>query len=194
MEDDSNPPDSAVMPANIAVRFRTAGSEAWECFGTITDGGEAQRWMQPALNDLAVIIGFDEALQLARDHGGKVIYVPPPERISTSVLTSQLGETIVGKLAEHFSGCKVEVPLGTEGSTGFRRRIGVQMLNEGRSISEVAHTLRVARSTVKDWIRRLADPEARKAAAESRRHEANRRHLAEKEQLLLPPPGRSDAQ
>lgn len=135
--------------------------------GVVRDSKEAKRLFQPALNDIAELIGVEAALRLSHACGGRDVFVPHACNASRSTLAQIVGSDVVERLSERYGSSKLRVPLGVEGSTAFRRRVGISMLEDGASINTVSGVLRIARSTAQAWAQQ-ADQTKRRTAIEER--------------------------
>lgn len=115
--------------------------------------------LRGVLGDIEEVCGREAALKIAAHYGGRRLYVPYPERLNAdSSVAKVIGLEAAEALAEAFrGGSLIEIPPAAYGSSAVRRELGMKMLREGYRPADVTRILKVARSVVFEWSRKIKE-------------------------------------
>lgn len=114
--------------------------------------------LQGILHDIAHWADTETALKFAIEFGGKMLYLPKPDENRETKLKAAVGYDVHCKLYDKHAGNRVEVLNGPFSSQAIQRFTAIKMLEDGHSISKIANTLRVSRSSVHTWRRSYVTP------------------------------------
>ena len=115
--------------------------------------------MQGILGKIEETCGRDVALKVAAHYCGRRLYIPYPDHITDERSAAQIiGVEALQALAEVFPhGSYIDIPPAIYGSTAARREIGKKMLRDGYRPSDVIRLLKVSRSVVFEWSRKIKE-------------------------------------
>ena len=97
------------------------------------------------LEAIAEVVGRDAALDLAEAWGGQRIYVPRPAGLGgANPLVQTLGDRLAAKVAKHFAGTTICVPLA-------RRALVQRLSSQGLPAADIAARLKMTLGTVRKY-------------------------------------------
>ncbi|MBX8801577.1 hypothetical protein HBA92_12505 [Ochrobactrum sp. MR28] len=109
------------------------------------------------LAEIEAVLGREKTLLIAQQFGGGVFYLPKtpsPEK----AICKLIGVEATQKLITAFNiatGVEIDIPHGPLIARDHRRRVGIKLLRQGQSLTQVANSMKVSRTTVKNWKRRF---------------------------------------
>jgi DNA-binding NarL/FixJ family response regulator len=108
------------------------------------------------LDDIATVIGFTATLRLAAYYGGQNLYVPanPDEGCQ---IVRLIGLSASRRLAGEFGSEHVAVPTMWAYEEDQRNRLILNLLKQGQSPKEIAHTTGMTERRVQQIRRHLED-------------------------------------
>lgn len=107
----------------------------------MTDQNKTQ--LPAQLAQIAEIAGREAALRLAFEYGGSRVYIP--KKHDGSEIARLVGAEAAAKLAGHYGGESIAIPIG-------KRALAFWLADQGKSVEEIARTLRADRTTVHRWF------------------------------------------
>lgn len=138
------------------VLVRTPGETVTPLFDAVASPREVA--LRGNLNEIEDACGHDVALKLVAHYGGRRLYVPNPDNLTDdSTLSKVLGLDAARIFCKAFEGALIDMPASVYGSSAIRRDTGMRMLRDGYRPSDVTRLLKVSRSTVFDWARKIKE-------------------------------------
>lgn len=134
--------DSAPNTQSVLAGFEASKEGLWGIYSEIEDQ-----------------FGRDVALLIAREFGGGELYVPKKLKPGHRLI-ELLGAETAQRFVELFGGpigVQLQLPTGPFLSRDHMRRHGIYLLKAGHSLNEVARSLGVSRSSVKNWKKRFVN-------------------------------------
>ena len=99
------------------------------------------------LKEIVGLIGYEQAMQLALELGGRRLYVArlKEEDRSSEILSNTLDDEAVDKLRQQYAGCKIHIPLANPPV--------VRWLHcKGWKVADLAARFRRQEKTIRKWI------------------------------------------
>ena len=115
--------------------------------------------LRGTLSVIEEVCGRDAALKLVAHYGGGRLYVPHQKNLTEdSALAKVIGLEAAQALAEAFQGNgHLNIPPSVYGSSSVRRDTGMKMLRDGYTPADVIRLLKVSRSVVFEWSRKIKE-------------------------------------
>lgn len=110
-------------------------------------------WMTPLLNRIADVAGERAALLLGRERACEKVYIPDTVT-ADHWLVRLVGLEPAIAISAHFGGQKLEIPAAIGGDRRRRAAAIAEMIDKGYSTNEIARSLGVAHTTVKEHRRK----------------------------------------
>lgn len=138
------------------VLVRTPGETVTPLFDAVVSPREVA--LKGSLNAIEETCGHDAALKLVAHYGGRRLYVPNPENLTDdSTLSRVLGLDAARVFCDAFQGARIDMPASVYGSSAVRRDTGMRMLRDGYTPADVTRLLKVSRSVVFEWSRKIKE-------------------------------------
>ena len=111
------------------------------------------------LGEIAGATDLNSALVIARDWGGRQVYIPSPQKLGEEhELAKLIGYEMALKLCQYFSGggrgVSIQIPHGMFGNQKLIQRNIDNLVNDGLSHSDIAQKLKINIRTVSRQKRR----------------------------------------
>jgi len=122
--------------------------------------GTAPKYLAPIYQQIAQAAGLEAALKLSAAHGGERIYLPSLARLTRGHwLAACVGWEAAQAICAWRGREDIVLPVSTQASPSWRRKIALDMLASGASVNEVAAASGVHLRTIYDYRRRGLAPQ-----------------------------------
>lgn len=113
-------------------------------------------WLPGLLRDVADAFDEETALRLARELGGRYVYLPRAARRDHPVARAVGVQVLRFLIERHDELARIVIPKGPDQDRRLRARLIAEMTRAGRTADEIAAATGVHVRTVHQWRARLA--------------------------------------